>query len=204
MSQKRASNNAGGELPYRSILNTFEKLPFAKANGGIWRARNFFFECDVINGGGVWVEWRKDEKFRGMGFIQQAYDQPTAAQDLVDFQVKPGKRAQYTCAKRRLSVVAGTKCKALQLLYATPRSKKKTATGAALLKLYPKTAASAAADYLTGLYDNMKEECNDHEALSKFRALLTQAAADRRNKPDSPAAARKSSAKEPPLLQGSF
>ena len=204
MSQKSASNNAGGELPYRSISNTFEKLPFAKGNGGIWRARNFFFECDVINGGGVWVEWRKDEKFRGMGFIQQAYDQPpTAAQDLADSQVKRGKKVLYTCAKRRLSVVAGTKCKALQLLYATPRSKKKTATGAALLKLYPKTAASAAADYLTGLYDSIKEECSDHETLSKFREL-TQAAADKRNKPDSPAAARKSSANEPPLLQGSF
>jgi serine/threonine protein kinase len=144
------------------ITGAFESLPF-RATRGVWRKRQFTLECDVVvkrfaanneaGGTGVWVEWSKEGKYKRAGYIQAAFDQSNAA--------KP-----YKCATRNMFAVKGSKCKALDLRYATRVRKRKSGKG--LLKLFP---TNAIARSLVDDIDSFATQCGNTAAADFVQYL---------------------------------
>ncbi len=170
---KRANSVASRRLssaPLQiSVPRTFEILPFAIPSGGMWVAHRFTLECDVINGAtglGVWVTWRKGSKVKGMGYIEETFDEP------------PTQPTTYTCSKRYLWSVKATSCKALKLLDATPRGALKPTNG--FLKIFSKNGASSS---LIEAVKTMAAVClsaNGDEALRQFKMDLVGLHEDRK------------------------
>ena len=140
-----------------------EKTPFA-ASGGIWRARDFGWKCDLlgaVSGLGVWVHWAGGNN--GAGYVEEVFDTSAGA-------------AERACARRYLSTPKGSNCKAMRLRFASPRSKRGTNPREGLLKLY--TAAAEPTDLLAGSITRFRAaHCGAGTALGDFRALLASAAA---------------------------
>ncbi len=150
---------------------TLEKLPFAltREATGVWQQRAFGLKCDVVLhnlGLGVWVHWTGGNT--GMGYVVHAFDTSDNA---------PERR----CNMRYLTRPERTSCKALDLIYATPRSSDKGGTPRprqGLLKLYSGMAARLPQNALADAIRSFKEaHCGDDSDVAAFRHLLEAAAA---------------------------
>lgn len=164
----QAAAKGAAPAPIQRVELVLEKLPFALAQGrsGFWRKRDFGLKCDMLGipGTGAWVHWRGGNS--GAGYIVKAFDTSEHA-------------TERTCNMRWTKTPVRTECKALSLLFATPRSADTTGTRptSGLLKLYsgmprlPDDALVAAINAFT------REKCTMNADVVAFRRLLASAVA---------------------------